>query len=102
MKLKQDISIGHNLKNLRIHSELSQEALSAKMQLYGCSTTRDIYAKMEIGNYNIRISELLVLKEIYGCELKDFFLDLPTPEMIMKANSTDHIDSDENKQLDKR
>lgn len=89
MKLKQDISIGHNLKRLRSSLELSQEALSAKMQLYGCSTTRDIYAQMEVGNYNIRISELLVLKEIYQCDLNEFFVGLPTPEMIMDANSSD-------------
>lgn len=85
MKLKQDISIGHNLKRLRSNSKLSQEALAGKMQLYGCNTTRDIYAQMEAGKYNIRISELLVLKEIYQCELIDFFLDLPTPEMIKKG-----------------
>ena len=83
MKIKQDISIGHNLKLLRNHQGLSQEAVAQKMQLYGCSTTRDIYAQMEIGNYNIRISELLVLRKIYECEFKDFFADLPTPEMIM-------------------
>lgn len=85
MKIKQDISIGHNLKRLRSVSKLSQEALAGQMQLYGCSTTRDIYAQMEAGKYNIRISELLVLKEIYHCELDDFFLDLPTPEMIREG-----------------
>lgn len=87
MKLRQDISIGHNLKRLRSNSKLSQEALAAKMQLYGCSTTRDIYAQMEVGKYNIRISELLVLKEIYQCELSDFFQDLPSPEMMIQDNS---------------
>ena len=63
--------------------------LSARMQLYEYCTTHDIYAQMEIGNYNIRISELLVLKETYQCDINDFFADLPTPEMIMKANSSD-------------
>lgn len=88
MKLKQDISIGHNLKKLRTKHKLSQESVAGKMQLYGCNTTRDIYAQMETGNYSIRISELLVLKEIYLCEFNDFFMDLPTPEMIKKHNST--------------
>lgn len=83
MKIKQDISIGHNLKRLRLNLNLTQDGIAKKMQLYGCDTTRDIYAQMEIGNYNIRISELLVLKEIYRCEFKDFFLDLPSPERIM-------------------
>lgn len=86
MKLKQDISIGNNLKKLRMNSQLSQEAVSGKLQLYGCSVSRDIYAQMEVGNYSIRISELLVLKEIYHCEFADFFLNLPTPEKIMQQN----------------
>ena len=42
---------------------------------------------MEIGKYNIRISELVVLKEIYRCDFNDFFSDLPTPEIIMQTNS---------------
>lgn len=84
MKLKQDISIGINLKRLRKNQNLSQEAVAGKMQLYGCSISRDIYAQMETGKYSIRISELLVLKEIYDCEFKDFFLNLPTPEKIMQ------------------
>lgn len=83
MKLKQDISIGKNLKKMRTNCELSQDTVARKMQLYGCITTRDIYAQMETGNYSIRISELLVLKKIYGCEFTDFFSGLPTPEMIM-------------------
>lgn len=88
MKLKQDISIGNNLKRLRSNAGLSQEALATKMQLYGCNTTRDIYAQMESGRYNIRISELLVLKEIFQCNLDDFFINLPTPKMIMQEQST--------------
>lgn len=79
MKLRQDISIGHNLARLRNNFGFTQEQLANEMQLYGCSTTRNTYAQMEGGTYNIRISELLVLKEIYQCELIDFFLNLPVP-----------------------
>jgi len=80
MKLKQDISIGHNLARLREKTDYTQERIAAEMQLYGCSTTRNTYAQMEGGTYNIRISELLVLKEIFGCTLDDFFAGLPKPE----------------------
>lgn len=79
MKLKQDISIGQNLAKLRVASGYTQEQLATEMQLYGCSTTRNTYAQMECGTYNIRISELLVLREIHQCELTDFFNDLPVP-----------------------
>jgi len=83
MKLKQDVTIGHNLKRLRNLSKLTQEELTIQMQLYGCITSRDTYAQMEIGKYNIRISELLVLKEIYQCDINEFFTDLPTPKMLI-------------------
>ena len=79
-KLKQDISIGENLSKLRNNKHYTQEQMATEMQLYGCMTSRDIYAKMETGTYNIRISELLVLKEIFKCEFSDFFKDLPKPE----------------------
>lgn len=80
MKLKQDISIGHNLARLRTNAGYTQEGIAAEMQLYGCLTTRNTYAQMEGGTYNIRVSELLVLREIYDCNLYDFFLDLPKPK----------------------
>lgn len=81
-RFKQDLSIGHNLKRLRNSVKLTQDTVATEMQLYGCATTRDIYAQMEAGTYNIRISELLVLKEIFHCEYTDFFLGLPNPQRV--------------------
>ena len=78
--LKQDISIGQNLKKLRKRMQITQEQIVAQMQLYNCKISRSIYSQMESGTYNIRISELLVLKEIFKCEYSDFFKDLPKPE----------------------
>lgn len=86
MKLRQDISIGHNLARLRAESNYTQEGIAAEMQLYGCSSTRNTYAQMEGGTYNIRISELLVLKEIYGCAIEEFFAGLPQPEKPKRNN----------------
>ena len=82
MKLKQNISIGHNLAYLREQANFTQERLAAEMQLYGCLTTRNTYAQMEGGTYNIRISELLVLREIYDCSIEDFFMGLPRPQKL--------------------
>lgn len=82
MKLKQDIAIGQNLARLRTQFNYTQERIATEMQLYGCSTTRNTYAQMEGGTYNIRISELLVLKEIYGCTMEEFFTGLPKPSKL--------------------
>lgn len=76
-KLKQDISIGANLRRLRKQSGLSQEKVAAKLQLVGIDISREILSQMELGNYSIRISVLLALKDIYQVDSFDeFFRDL--------------------------
>lgn len=62
-KIKQDISIGNNLHNLRIRAGLSQEQVSAQLQLRGLNVSREIISQMELGKYSIRVSVLLALKE---------------------------------------
>lgn len=75
--LKQDISIGKNLKRLRKAAKLTQEQASAQLEVMGLSITSDILAKMEQGRYSIRISVLLAMKQIYRVKSFDeFFADL--------------------------
>ena len=75
-KIKQDISIGNNLHNLRIRAGLSQEQVSAQLQLRGLNVSREIISQMELGKYSIRVSVLLALKEIYQAEINEFFDNL--------------------------
>lgn len=76
-KVKQDISIGHNLQRLRKNIGLSQDAVSAQLQLMGLDTSREIVSHMEQGKYSIRVSVLRALKEIYKVDSYDeFFKDL--------------------------
>lgn len=89
MKIKQDITIGQNLARLRTKFNFTQERIATEMQLYGCLTTRNTYAQMELGTYNIRISELLVLREIYNCKWDEFFIDLPKPAKLESNGTTD-------------
>ena len=71
-KIKQDISIGKNLKELRKNARLSQEEVAAKLELMG-----PIISQMELGHYSIRVSVLLALKQIYNAAtFDDFFKDL--------------------------
>ncbi|MBQ3201253.1 MAG: helix-turn-helix transcriptional regulator [Clostridia bacterium] len=76
-KLKQDIAIGPTIRRLRTEAGLTQEQVVSKLQLKGLSTSRSIYSQIEVGTYNIRISELTALKEIFGVSYADFFADLP-------------------------
>ena len=76
-KLKQDISIGANLKRLRNAAQLSQQDVSIKLDLLGLSTSRSIVSQMERGKYSIRVSVLRALKDIYKVDSYDeFFKDL--------------------------
>ncbi|WP_418667203.1 helix-turn-helix domain-containing protein [Allofournierella sp.] len=73
--LKQDISIGPNLKALRKKAGLSQRQASAQLEVLDVSITEDILAKMEQGRYSVRISVLLALKQIYGVSTFDAFFE---------------------------
>lgn len=75
--LKQDISLGPNLKALRKKSGLLQREVSAQIELMGIPMTEEILAKIEQGKYSVRISVLLALKKIYNIRSFDeFFIDL--------------------------
>jgi len=75
-KLKQDISIGANLKKYRAKTGLSQEKVAAKLQTQGLDISREIISQMELGKYNIRVSVLLALAEMYRTPIQDFFANL--------------------------
>ncbi len=79
-RIKQDLSIGGNLKRLRKNSGLSQEAVAAKLQLMGISVSREMISQMELGQYNIRVTVLLALKQIYNADFSDFFEGLSVDE----------------------
>lgn len=72
-KIRQDLSIGLNIQKLRQRTGLTQEQVVAKLQIMGCSTTRSIYSQIEIGTYNIRVSELVALHSIFNADYKEFF-----------------------------
>ena len=79
-KLKQDISIGANLRRLRNEAGLSQESLAARLQILGLPISREIISQMELGRYSIRVSVLLALKELYDVSFDEFFRGLSLEE----------------------
>ena len=74
-KLKQinDISIGDNLRKLRNAANLTQEQVVAQLQLRHLPTSRSVYSQIEAGTYNIRISELIALAEIFHTDFNTIF-----------------------------
>ena len=75
-KIKQDISIGANLKKYRNKAGMSQEVVAAKLQTMGLDIIREIISQMESGRYSIRVSVLLALAELYDTPIQNFFEDL--------------------------
>jgi len=52
---------------------LTQEQTVAKMQLLGVDISRGTYSQIECGIVNIRVEDLLALREIFGIEIGKFF-----------------------------
>ena len=71
-KIKQDFRIGPNIRKYRLQSHMTQEQVTAKMQLMGINISRSIYSQIEGGTYNIRVSELAAMKEIFNINYESF------------------------------
>ncbi len=72
-KIKITPSFGKNLRALRMAAGLTQEEIAAKLQLHNCDISRSSYSQIECGIHNIRITELVALKEILGVSYDAFF-----------------------------
>ena len=72
-KIKQDFRVGPNIRKYRLQSHMTQEQVTAKMQLMGINISRSIYSQIEGGTYNIRVSELAAMKEIFNINYESFF-----------------------------
>ncbi len=75
-KIRQDMNIGKNIKKLRNLNKLTQEQVTIKLQLQGIDISRSIYSKIELGTYNIKVSELIALKNIFKVDFNAFFENL--------------------------
>ena len=75
-KLKQDIHIGGNIRKLRKQANLTQEQVTAHLQLQGIEISRSSYSQIECGTYNIRISELIALADLFQVDYNTFFENL--------------------------
>ena len=67
-------ALGQNIRKLRMERGLSQEQLSAQLQLRGCDITRSALAKIEVGQRHIYPDELKHLREILAVRFEDLFV----------------------------
>lgn len=75
-KIRPDMNIGRRISALRHKAGLTQDQTVARMQLMELEISKSSYAKIETNRMNIKVSELLALKEIFKVSFDDFFTDL--------------------------
>ena len=73
MNAQYDRLFGRNLRRLRMERGLTQEQVTARLQLAGCDLTRSALAKIEAGQRHVYPDELYVLRNA---------LDVPYEELL--------------------
>jgi len=65
--------IGDNIRKIRENFGMTQDTLSAKMQLMGCDITRSAIAKIEVGQRHLYPDEIILIKEILCTDFDSIF-----------------------------
>ena len=73
MNIEYEKTVGKRIRNIRESRKMTQEELSAKLQLMGCDITRSALAKMEVGQRHIYLDEIRLIKEILNVSYDDLF-----------------------------
>ena len=64
---------GYNIKLLREKAELTQEMVSARLQIEGCDITRSALAKIEVGQRHLYPDEIILLRKILNVTYDEIF-----------------------------
>lgn len=80
IRQEENCGLGKNIRKMRIAAGLTQDEITAQMQLRGCDISRSIYSQIECESYNIRVCELIALKQILKTDYNAFFDGLEEDE----------------------
>ena len=75
MKIKstQSIDLGQNIKAIILYKKIRKADIIRQMQLAGIPMTKQRFYKLENDQANITADELVMIAEIVGCDIADFF-----------------------------
>ncbi len=73
MNKEFELRVGNNIRKIREAKNMTQDALSVKLQLRGCDLTRSAIAKIEVGQRHIYPDEMVLIKEILGTDFDSIF-----------------------------
>ena len=65
--------IGNNIRQIREAAGMTQDTLSAKLQLRGCDITRSAVAKIEVGPRHLYPDEIILIKETLKTDFDTIF-----------------------------
>lgn len=65
--------IGNNIRKIREAAGMTQDTLSAKLQLEGCDITRSAVAKIEVGQRHLYPDEIILIKKILCTDYESIF-----------------------------
>ena len=71
--IKADKRLGANIHRLRTAENITQEQLSAQLQVRGCDISRGTLAKIEAGIRHISVEELIAVKGVLDVAYEDLF-----------------------------
>lgn len=73
MNKEVEKAVGNNIRRLREKADITQEQLSARLQVNGCDITRSALAKIEVGQRHLYPDEIILLKKLLGVSYDDIF-----------------------------
>lgn len=65
--------VGKNIRRLRERAGLTQDELSARLQVNGCDITRSALAKIEVGQRHLYPDEIILLKKLLRVSYEEIF-----------------------------
>ncbi len=73
MNKEVEKAVGNNIRRLREKADITQEQLSARLQVNGCDITRSALAKIEVGQRHLYPDEIILLKKLLNVSYEDIF-----------------------------
>lgn len=73
MNINYEKKFGNNIRKIRENRKITQEQLSAKLQINGCDITRSAVAKIEVGQRHVYPDEIKLIKEILNVSFDEIF-----------------------------
>ncbi len=67
-------AVGGRIRDLRENAGLTQEQLSARLQVSGCDITRSALAKIEVGQRHLYPDEIKLIKEILNVSFDEILI----------------------------